>query len=319
MIIREHLFKPIQGKVLCLGRQTISMTYDQLIELLKQENYPLPRDCSFIKITKDQKTLVGKGSDYVSDDVFFRFLGMDNVRVMDISKYEGADVIHNINMPIPEELVEQFDFIIDGGTFDHLVDVRMAFENVIKLLKPNGRIFQWNAASNFTGAAYVSFGPDLFYDYYVLNGFADCKVYIAEVDRLSQPESWNMYEFNGAEDYGHFTSNRILMVIVLAEKKPTSTYNKIPVQVYYRDKDLQQEYRERQKSIALSSRKSLLCSRVNEPIITCESKTTRVARRLTSRLAKKGGAHFICKRLLEMPFDQNKLSKTVGFKYIGKL
>ncbi len=37
VIIREHCYKPIKGKVLLLGRQTISMTDKQTIELFKQE------------------------------------------------------------------------------------------------------------------------------------------------------------------------------------------------------------------------------------------------------------------------------------------
>jgi len=176
---------------------------------------------------------------------------------MDVSAYEQSDILHNFNNPIPQSLYEQFDFIIDGGTFDHLFDVQTAFVNVVKLLKPGGRIFQWNAASNFTGAAYFSFGPDLFYDYYVVNQFADCKVYIAEGDQLVQPELWDIYEFGGSfNEYGHFRSSRIQMVIVLAEKAPDSTWDKIPVQAQYRDDSLWEPYRRGRERMLKSTRKS---------------------------------------------------------------
>lgn len=256
LLIREHLYKPIQGKVLTLGRQTICMTYEEVTELFQQEGYTHRQQAlERAIIAHDQKTRVGKGTDYITDDVFFGLLGIKELLTMDVSHYEKADIVHNLNKPVPESLYGQFDFIVDGGTFDHLVDVRTAFENVVRLLKPNGRIFQWNAASNCTGAAYLSFSPDLFYDYYVLNQFADCKVYIAEVDKLAQPSEWSFYEFEGAEKCAHFRSNRIQVVVVLAEKSEFSTWDKIPVQARYRDAHLWQPYRTAHKVMLSSSRK----------------------------------------------------------------
>ena len=262
LIIQEHCYKPIQGKVLTLGRQTIAMSYEQVIELLQQEGYIIPKIIlSEVEPTYDQSTRGGKGTRSIDDKTFFKLLGIKDVLTMDVSDYENADIIHDLNRPIPESLYEQFDFIIDGGTFDHLFDVRVAFENVVKLLKPGGRIFQWNAASGFTGAAYLSFGPDLFYDYYVLNQFADCKVYIAEVDSLSQGEAWEFYEFEGADVYAQFQSNRIQMVVVLAEKGPYSTWDRIPVQAQYRDAYLWQPYRTGKSLIQQSDRKPLVGQR----------------------------------------------------------
>lgn len=256
LIVREHLYNPIYGTVLTLGRQTIAMTYEQVLELLQQEGYVVPDHIlSETQVTQDQKTRYGKDTTFISDNVFFGLLGIKDLLAMDVSSYEDADILHNLNEPIPETLYGQFDFIIDGGTFDHCFDVRTAFENVVRMLKPNGRIFHWNAASNFTGAAYLSFGPDIFYDYYILNQFADCKVYVAEVDRLSQSELWNLYEFEGGGQYSHFRSARIQMVIVLAEKSSSSTWDRMPVQAQYRDESLWNSYRTGLRLIQKSNRK----------------------------------------------------------------
>lgn len=255
MIIREHLYKPIRGKVLTLGRQTISMTYLQLLQLLVQEGMPVTEDkLKSIRVSNDQKTRVGGGSSFVSDDVFFSLLGVETVNIMDVTDYEGADIIHDLNKQVPEYLEGQFDFIIDGGTFDHICDIRIAFENVVKMLKKEGRIFQWNAASNFTGSAYLSFGPDFFYDYYVVNQFSDCRVYLAEVDEISQDEFWDIYRFDGLNQYGHFQSDRILMVLVLAEKGPSSTFHALPIQAQYRDESLWNAYNKSKDSISSSRR-----------------------------------------------------------------
>lgn len=260
LIVREHLYKPIRGKVLTLGRQTITMTYEQTIELFRQEGYVPPLEVTEgIVINHDQKTRVGKkGTNFITDDVFFGLLGVKELTVIDVSEYEGATILHDLNKPIPQSLYEQFDFIIDGGTFDHMFDIRTAFENVVKMLKIGGRIFQWNAASNFTGAAYISFGPDLFYDYYVLNQFVDCKVYVAEVDTLSQRELWDFYEFEGRDEYSHLRSERIQMIVVLAEKGTSSTWDRMPIQVQYRDAYLGEPYRTGKRLIQESERQPLI-------------------------------------------------------------
>lgn len=268
LLVREHLYKPIGGKVLTLGRQTIAMSYQQVIELLQQEGYELPeRVLRQTAITYDHETGGAKelgrkrGVNYITDGTFFGLLGIKELFTLDVSGYEKADIVHDLNMPIPESLCGQFDFIIDGGTFDHLFDIRVAFENVVKLLRTGGRVFQWNAASNCTGAAYLSFGPDLFYDYYVLNQFADCKVYVVEVDSLGQSEAWEFYQFEGARTYAHFQSDRIQMVIVLAEKGPHSTWDRMPIQAQYRDADLWQPYQTTRKAMLSSGREPFTGSR----------------------------------------------------------
>ncbi|MCB4790668.1 MAG: class I SAM-dependent methyltransferase [Elusimicrobia bacterium] len=258
LIVREHMYKPITGKLLCLGRQTISMSYDEVLRIFKEEGYvPSPEILKENKISLDKNTRVGKGSDSISDHTFFGLLGLKEVYSIDVSKYEDADIVHDLNKPVPESLYGQYDFIIDGGTFDHIFDIRTSFENVVKMLKVGGRVFQWNAASNFTAATYMSFGPNLFYDYYILNKFQDCKVYLAEVSYMSQRDLWNFYEFEGTDVYDHFISNRLQMVLVLAEKGPNSTWNRFPVQTHYRDANLWEEYRSSQKLIQQSSRKPL--------------------------------------------------------------
>lgn len=259
LIIREHLYKPIQGSVLTLGRQTVGMTYEEVLELAREEGYIVPDHTQrAIAPTRDQKTRHGKGTSFISDDVFFRLLGSKEMLAMDVSNYEAADILHDVNQPVPESLHGKFDFIIDGGTFDHMFDVRTAFVNVVKMLATGGRVFHWDAASNYTGGAYLSFGPDLFYDYYALNQFSDCKVYVVEVDRSLSEPLWDFYEFEGHSWYTRFMSKRTQIVVVLAEKGPFSTWDKIPVQGRYRDAQLWDLYRAGYQLIQKSDRKALV-------------------------------------------------------------
>ena len=321
MLIREHTYKPIKGRVLTLGRQTIGLTYEQFLDLLKQENFFVSSQAlQEVKIKHDDLTRAGKETDFISDDLFFGLLGIEKVNVMDVSDYEGADIIHDLNKPIPPSLEGQFDFIIDGGTFDHLIDLRMAFENVVKLLTPQGRVFQWNAASNFIGAAYMSLGPDLFYDYYTLNKFADCKVYVAAIDDMGQGELWDLYEFTENKGYGHFYSKQILLTIVMAEKGKESTYGNIPIQAQYRDSQLLQFYKERQRIMDLSGRKPYKESgrgaNVRKPK-TFVSKVKAFFGRVASHYREKG-LPWIFRRCVKGKAVYIK-HEVDGFRYIGKV
>lgn len=258
ILVKEHIHKPIQGRVLCLGRQTVQMTHQEAIKLIQNEGYIIPAER--IKETselQDKSTRVGKGKQYISDIAFFKLLGIDDMESMDISEYEHATIIHDLNKPVPKNLEDKYDFIVDGGTFDHLFDLKTVFMNVNKMLKKDGRVFQWNAASNFTGAAYLSFGPDLFLDYFLLNRFADCKVWLAELKDRGQPSKWNFYELEMVSDYYRLRSKHYLLTVVLAEKCPNTTWNKIPTQSHYRDQELWADYHASKKNVLASPRKTL--------------------------------------------------------------
>lgn len=317
LIVKEHLYKPIKGKVLSLGRQTIAMTYEEVIDLLKQERcLPSKEILSKLDISYDQETRERKCG-YVSDKLFWELLEVTDLVNLDVSDYEGADIIHNLNEPIPESLQERFDFIIDGGTFDHLVDLRVAFQNCAKLLKSGGRIFQWNAASNGVGAAYISLGPNLFYDFYVLNQFNDCKVYIAEIDDWGQLEDWDFYLLERSHALGSIRSGRIQLVVVLAEKGELSSWNLVPIQAAYRDEELWAPYRNGEMALEKSNRKPWTgrgeVASVQRPGFLKQSLTwlrVRIPRSLKKKIPMKVKA-----------VANNAISekKSTGFRYIGRI
>lgn len=91
----------------------------------------------------------------------FRFLGSTSIKAMDISAFEGAEVVHDLNSPIPPELKGQFDCVFDGGTIEHVYDVPQAFRNVAALLKLNGLFLLVDAANNQLGHGLYQFSPEL--------------------------------------------------------------------------------------------------------------------------------------------------------------
>ncbi|MGO9959041.1 MAG: hypothetical protein ACLP50_24265 [Solirubrobacteraceae bacterium] len=51
---------------------------------------------------------------------FFRAAEASSVISIDASAYEGAEIVHDMNAPIPPELECKFDLVVDGGSIEHI-------------------------------------------------------------------------------------------------------------------------------------------------------------------------------------------------------
>lgn len=238
MIIFEHKWRRISGRVLSLGRQTILFGPDTLSNILNKYGFEM-RD---IDINFDNSTVqakIDRAESYITDDTFWRSLGVEQFDVMDISNYEGANIIHDLCQPIPSDFEERYDFIFNGSVLDNLFDPAAAMRNMTRMLKTDGRLATAEMASNLA-FEYLIYSPDWFFDYYLCNNFGDCKTYICGFDNLEQLiyGPWKVYSFNPKSDgtsvsvksLGHSQS----VVVVFAEKAKESTWQRNPVQWCYR-------------------------------------------------------------------------------------
>jgi hypothetical protein len=263
ILAQEHKVKKIEGEIITLGRQTIALTLDEALIILRDEGVD-PSEHRISEARKfglDHSTRYGKGAGVLTDKALFALFGDNNLVAMDVSTYENAEIIHNLNYSIETDLENRFDFIIDGGTFDHLFDLKTAFSNLTKMLKVSGRAFMWNGASNFTGTAYMSYAPDFFRDYFLINKYADCKAYLAEVSRQGQFSNWNIFEYMGGRKFSEgmdaFHTPFMMMTIIIAEKGAETTHDMIPVQCFYRDDDKWQDYLAQEAAFKRNGRASL--------------------------------------------------------------
>jgi hypothetical protein len=96
-------------------------------------------------------------------DSFFSLLGAKSLKAIDASRYEGAEVIHNLNAELPAELHEQFSCLIDGGTLEHIFDVRQSFKSSMEMVRVGGHFISCQMANNCMGHGFYQFGPEFFY------------------------------------------------------------------------------------------------------------------------------------------------------------
>jgi len=141
-------------------------------------------------------TLLGVNSDgaLAGDGFAERFvsdvLGARSVRSLDYSDYQQADIIHDLNQPLAPELHNSFDTLIDGGTMEHIFDIRQVLANYMALVKTGGSIFIMTTANNLCGHGFYQFSPEFFYRVFdPANGFETRDVVLIESPLLSVEKS----------------------------------------------------------------------------------------------------------------------------------
>ncbi len=140
----------IQGTTLQLGRQGLHI--------------PVQEECQAETILRRYDPHAGF-EDIASATGFaerlFQYLGSRSLIAMDNSPYEGAEIIHDLNVPVPIDLHERFDTIFDGGTIEHVYSPPVAFENVKQMLKIGGLFLSVNGANDQLGHGFYQFSPEL--------------------------------------------------------------------------------------------------------------------------------------------------------------
>lgn len=231
-LAREHRRKPFAGPVLTLGRQCLYVTFAEVVAMLREEGIeprPLPAGMS------ERSNLPGfRGrpeAAFASDRAFFHALGGLETEALDSSDYEGAELLWDLNRPVPAALHGRFGMIFDGGTLEHVFDTRVALENIARMLKPGGRAIHTNPASNYLAHGFYQFSPALYHDWYGVNRFADLRGLIVEQPTWSQTgRGWPAWAWDPLRPYSHMCAERPLMLFYSAEKTADSTVDRVPQQ-----------------------------------------------------------------------------------------
>lgn len=158
-----------------IGRQEIKDTEQNLKKLLNNQYY--------------------KKSKY-SENLLAGNFGSTKIDSIDNNNFEKATHIHNMNDPLPEKLLKNYDTVIDGGCLEHIFNVPQALKNCSFLLKPGGQIIHILPANNFCGHGFYQFSPELFFCVYSnKNGYDQTEIFLADLTdinhwyKVKKPES----------------------------------------------------------------------------------------------------------------------------------
>jgi hypothetical protein len=239
MICMEHQTQPvINGDVLTLGQQAVYSTL-QDVRLIMGQYRIRPKDLPEGFNTSNR--IPGwKGTSYdrnTNAQTVLTLLGADSVTVTDISAYESPDLLLDLNLPVPSELYDRFDTIVDIGTLEHVFNIAVALENIRKMVRQSGHVVMINPASNFIDHGFYSFSPTLLYDYFNANGFSTVACYLRELNPYAVERKGRLFKYDHVGDESPFMSPLGVEVAFIGRKEKITgaTEGVSPFQGLYRN------------------------------------------------------------------------------------
>ena len=154
------------GSTIMLGRQGLQLTAR---DLQKYGNFD-----------------VAQVQDAFSEKLLLCAFGATRVDSVDFSDYEGANILHDFNMPISDDLKQKYSTVLDFGSWEHVFEVTQALKNCSLLCRPAGQILHVLPANNLCGHGFWQFSPELFFSLYSdANGYENTEVFFADLNDLS--------------------------------------------------------------------------------------------------------------------------------------
>jgi len=133
-------------------------------------------------------------------DAFFQALGAVKIDSIDADAYQEAAIVHDMNLPLPQDLHQRYDCVVDGGTLEHIFAFPTAIRSCMEMVKVGGHLILLTPANNFFGHGFYQFSPELFFR--VLsseNGFCMERMVAIESETLDYqaPGEIRSYEEHG--------------------------------------------------------------------------------------------------------------------------
>lgn len=165
---------------------------------------------------RDIRTIRSANGGYVEE--FLRYLGAHEISSIDASPYENASIVHDMNMPIGDELKQKFSVVIDGGTLEHVFNFPTAIRNCMEMLKIGGHFFSHTMANNFMGHGFYQFSPELFYRVFSSeNGFRVHRAVLFE-SRIGKPKWYEAADPQRIGERVELINRRQTYLLVHAER-----------------------------------------------------------------------------------------------------
>jgi hypothetical protein len=235
LLAMERTRHPIRGRVLTLGQQSIYATVSEVEKIFKRRGAPpvsLPAN-----FDTANRIPAWKGTRWdrnTNAQTVLTLLGAQEVVVTDVSDYEGATLLLDLNHAVKEALYNQFDTILDIGTLEHLFDVPTALANLTKMLKVGGELILVLPASNSIDHGFYSFSPTLLFDYFKANGFDNFDCYLrAGPMSFFIPRPWKVFKYNRVGTEYLLSSYGGAEIIFFATKHETPVMVQKPTQSRY--------------------------------------------------------------------------------------
>jgi len=204
-----------------LGRQKLHMkpgALDRFVKLAQASGYDVAPD------------------DLRQEDGFTERLldaiGYPRLAALDFTDAEGAEHVHDLNLPLPDTLKERFDLVIDGGTTEHVFNIGQAIDNCYAMLKPGGLMLAYIACDGWFGHGFFQTGPDVPWRYW--HHTRGCEMLeVSVVGRRTPRKIVSIPDPTGRRRGGEMFFEGPQMLLYAARKPLTAPPYAPPVQGHY--------------------------------------------------------------------------------------
>jgi SAM-dependent methyltransferase len=176
---------------------------------------------------------------YLHATDLYRRLGFAQASYVDVSDYEGADILFDLGSPeIPEHLKGAFDVVFDCGTLEHIFHVPNALHNVVRMTAPGGHVLHAVLMNNGVEHGFYQFSPTLFFDWFEAAGLEVLEAAAMSFDPLDfRYGTWSVRHVRrgtfGGGELG-LAKEGTALFMVLAQKSGELIEPRSTIQYFYR-------------------------------------------------------------------------------------
>jgi len=175
---------------------------------------------------------------FISDGLFFRLIGFDEIRSLDVSDFEVADYLFDLNQTgILDVIGEPFDFVVEFGTVEHVFHMPNALRNMFEATKVGGYISLCTPTNNAMNHGFYQISPTLYDDYFRANGFEIIRMQVMRDtirDGQIDDKEYEVWDYDPS-DMGMDSpmDGKIYSAHALVKKTAESTFDRVPQQFEY--------------------------------------------------------------------------------------
>jgi len=140
-------------KTLMIGRQILNIEESELEENLRGFN--------LYKSKEQVKNLLTIKGAYA--EPFLEILGCESIDSLDYSAYEGANILHDMNLPIDDSLKQKYSTVLESGSLEHIFNFPTSISNCMEMTALNGHLLIITPVNNIMGHGFYQFSPEIFY------------------------------------------------------------------------------------------------------------------------------------------------------------
>ena len=167
---------------LMVGRQILNLDFREFKENLQ--------GFSHYKSDSQVQGFLSESGGYAES--FLQFLGAEKIDSLDYSAYEGANILQDMNLPIPDAIKGKYSLVLESGSLEHIFNFPQSMSNCMEMVEEGGHLLIITPVNNIMGHGFYQFSPEVFYR--ILN---DANGFIIEqmlIFEYSPEEKWYQVE-----------------------------------------------------------------------------------------------------------------------------